>query len=181
MNSRQYSLSQFEDHWEFREDNFLKHFDLDGRLLRIENEIGEYIDIEYDPTGNSIAEVTSPSGSLTIYFEDYFSKFTKIILPNDKKILYEYDQLGRLASVNNIGHITTYLYEDPNNPSAITNIIDPRNRTYKTISYYEDGTVWKSALSVETIQEEFTYPSTSESDVTNAFNRTSSYQFIEVK
>lgn len=92
----------------------------------LENELGEYINIEYDPAGKSIANVSSPNGTLTIYFEDYLSKFTKVFLPQDKAILYEYDELGRLISVNNIGNTTKYLYEDVDNSSSITSIIDSR-------------------------------------------------------
>ncbi|WP_157619365.1 hypothetical protein [Psychromonas aquimarina] len=138
--------------------------------------------VTYSYAANGDVTITDPirTRTLTITFNKSL-KASVINLPNQKQVIYAYDDKGRLFSVNNQDKETTYLFEDANLPNAITKVIDANDKTYKEITYYPDGRVKTSSLNAGNEVTGFTYPAINKTTTTNALGKQTTYTFTDIK
>lgn len=89
------------------------------RLLRVANEIGQYLTFEYAPNTNRISQIQDQTGRIWTF---------------------EYDAQTNLVSTTNpLSQSTWYVYENGMFPHAMTGLIDMRGIRYASYGYDASG------------------------------------------
>ncbi|MEQ1694531.1 MAG: RHS repeat-associated core domain-containing protein [Hyphomicrobiaceae bacterium] len=124
-------------------------------------------------SGNDLQQVAAPGGVTVSYTYDYGS------IPNTTPA----NSVKRLKTVTVAGsgasEVTTYHYEDPNFPGALTGITDPRGVRIKTIVYDGNGRVIESGLIGGNDKTTFSY-ALNQTTLTNALGKQSTQNYQEI-
>jgi RHS repeat-associated protein len=123
-------------------------YDIYGKLIRITERNGQYVDLTYTSTvlnGFSVFQlykVTDSFGYSLTYSYNSQGQMSGVTLPNGKLITYTYDPQGRLSTVTRPGVGTkTYIYSENStvapsgNPYLLTGITDERGIRYAYFEY----------------------------------------------
>lgn len=133
-------------------------YDLNSRLIRVENEFGQALTFSYHANGN-LQTMTAPGGLVWTY---------------------RYNSNGYLAHVDNPdGSTRQYLYEDSRFPHALTGIVDENGNRYATYAYDVDGRAISSEHAGGVDRITLSYNTDGTSSVTNSRNISSTYSFSD--
>jgi RHS repeat-associated protein len=165
--------------WELHgTDGSLERYGADGRLLWIENAVGQRTVLSY--VGSDLATVTGPFGhTLQLGYDD--GRLITLTDPAGGVYEYDYGAGGMLESVTYPDATTrVYHYEDSANPFALTGVTDENGDRYSTFAYNADGLVVLTEHAGGYGEYTFTYNADTSTTVTDARGNVTTLQFASV-
>lgn len=128
--------------WDFRTRNGLtERYDLSGRLVWVQNQGIDRIDIHYDASDRPTL-IEHVSGRVIALGYDGNGRVEEITLSDGNQLAYTWDAKNRLTRVAfPDGTSRTYHWEDSAFPYALTGITDELGNRYATYSYDSNGRV----------------------------------------
>ncbi len=174
------SLERLNEGWLYRDGVVTRTFDESRRLVQLKNTQGEVVDISYQED-KSIATLSTASNAFDVHYRVHLSRVERIVFNDGSEIDYVYSEAdeSRLLEVNNLGHITQFLYDDINHPKAITSVVGADGKTYKSIEYHENGKVKSSSLAGDSAKDLFSYPAEGVVTTTNSLGKQTTYFFVD--
>lgn len=169
-------LAQTETGWRYTgSTGVVEHFDLSGRLLRIEHPNGNHHELTYS---DGLLASVEDSYNRTMEFEHSLGDITGLIDLAGELIKYHYDSSGRLEEVTyQDGATRTYLYDDLTYPGLLSGIIDERGNRFATWEYDSLGRAIVSERAGGADRTTITYNDDGSVDVTNALGHVQTYTF----
>ncbi|HYN50738.1 MAG TPA: DUF6531 domain-containing protein [Thermoleophilaceae bacterium] len=120
-----------------RTDQVTYHFDATGVLLTISDRNSNQLSLTY--TSGRLSRITDTVGRFVDLTYDPSGRLTGLAGPPSRSVTYGYDPNGRLSTVTDTrGKVTTYTY-DPS--GRLETVVDPNNHTVVTNEYGPDGRV----------------------------------------
>jgi uncharacterized delta-60 repeat protein len=108
-----------------------------GLILSVTNTSGDKITYHYPgDAGGPITATDAADNTILSINTDSAYRVTSIQVPGQSSIEYTYDSSGNLISVENqLGNITTYFYQDSDNPHALTGVMNSGGQTILQAQY----------------------------------------------
>ncbi len=103
----------------------IEEFDLEGRLVRIEDNDGNHLEIEYDERG--IKRLINHDGTIAEFTLNEAGKVVRIAF-DDREAVYDYEGENLVKNTDTANNVYRYSYDDAHNMIAID---------------YEDGSTFK--------------------------------------
>lgn len=121
-------------------DNRIERFDASGRLNSITSLNGDAVTLTYNGSDRLIRVENRRGRALVFAYEN--GLLTTVTRPDGETLEYAYDS-GRLVEVHYPGagatHALQYLYENANDDTLLTGIIDEKGQRYATWEYDNEG------------------------------------------
>ena len=169
------SLFQSANGWQYQVGSRVESFDTNGRLLSLTSENGIKVLLTYNGSGHLI-RVNGATGAFLSF--SYNSDGTQLLSVSDatRTWSYQYDGSGHLSGViNPDGTSRQYLFEDVNNPNALTGLIEERGIRYATWGYDSNGYAILSTHANNVDRVDIAYPSDTTRTVTDSKGVVSTY------
>ncbi|AQQ67350.1 hypothetical protein Mag101_06660 [Microbulbifer agarilyticus] len=168
--------------WSLKVDGRTEKYDIEGRILRLENDLGQGITYSYDEAGVYQESISDDNGN-SILLEYVGDKLSKITRNDGLMYQFSYADSGLLQSIEYPGEggsIRLYRYEDSRFPNALTGITDEAGNIYSTYDYDAQGRAIRTEYSdgAESIDVEYVDDNTRR--LTNALGKQTTYTFAEV-
>ena len=136
-------------------------FNTEGKLIRYRSPQGDVYSITHGFNYTS-AEISHAGNVLYTYYKDGYKRVESISVGGAFDYTYEYETNGNLAKVIYPDFSEkTYLYDNPNEPDAITGVVDERGILFTQWQYNTLGQATKSehALGTETYSIDYSQAS----------------------
>lgn len=133
-----YELTETQGGYELTNGKIKEVYDSSGRLLEIVESSGYEQVLSYQ--AGQVSSVTDSYGrTLSLIYSS--GLLESVVIPSGDSVLYSYDDMNRLISVQGPDDQATrqYLYENDDYPMALTGILDRNGDRYATWVYSEDG------------------------------------------
>ncbi|MGQ5524150.1 DUF6531 domain-containing protein [Chitinimonas sp. PSY-7] len=161
--------------------NSVELYDLNGRLLSVQQRDGYTLTYAYDTAGK-LTTITDSNARVLTYTHDALGRVTSIKDPAQKAVAYGYDAKGRLSTVTYPdGKTREYLYEDTRLPNALTGIKDEAGIRFATWAYDAQGRAISSEHSGGAEKVTISYPDSTQATAVNVLGLTTNYTFQSVK
>ncbi|HEU4962865.1 MAG TPA: RHS repeat-associated core domain-containing protein [Bacilli bacterium] len=129
-----------------------------GRMLSEQTPDGALTKFGYDAMGNLTSRIDA-AGKLTSYSYDERQLLTGITYPSGSKSAFGYDKIGRLTSSSNPTASESYVYDDLNRVTSMTNSMNGTSGTLsKTTKFDYDKVGNRTAITdADGLQIKYTY------------------------
>ncbi|GIX35717.1 MAG: hypothetical protein KatS3mg126_1496 [Lysobacteraceae bacterium] len=127
----------------FDESDRIETYNAAGRLVRIENKDGQFVDLAYDGDGRLHAVTDERGRSIT--FDYLHGRLNAAHFPDGQVAWYRFDEKNRLIEVRyGSDGMRAYRYEHPTRQHLLTGIVDERGVLVASYEYDERGRVVRS-------------------------------------
>jgi YD repeat-containing protein len=155
-----------------------RQFDASGKLLWVENAVGQRTTLTYGPYG--ISTITGPFGH-TIQLQYSDGRIAQLIDPDGQVYAYSYDSNEMLAGVTYPDAAErVYDYEDPNFAYALTGVTDENGDRYSTFAYDSSSLVVSTEHAGGYGAFSLQYNADASTTVTDALQNSTTYQFASL-
>lgn len=175
-------LGDLHDGWKLILGDTTEYYSASGKLTRIENSIGQYIDLSYSGSvititdqNSRIYSVSTNSGLRLNNVKDPAGNTFSLTFSGPLLETISYPDDTPLDASDN--PTKQFLYEDENSKALLTGIIDQNNVRYATWEYDSDKRAIFSEHAYGAERVEFNYPDDFTTEVTNALGKKTTYHF----
>lgn len=168
--------------WTLKVEGRIEKYDVDGRIIRMENEQGQGITYTYSENGVQQETIVDDNGnSITLEYTD--DKLTQISRNDGSTHNFEYTDSGLLQSITFSGADSpqrVFRYEDGRFPNALTGVTDEAGNTYSTFTYDEQGRAVRTEHNNGAESVDIEYIDDSTRRLTNALGKQTTYHYSDM-